>query len=366
MSSIRYRIFNLLKQGPLNDEMLIKNVGAPLVEVLNGVHMLINEGFVIFDGKVYRLRVVLDKSPTEVESKLELPRYSKYVDTTAKLDTSTTYDNPYLSYLAWALQGSRGTCTAHAGVVAYMLSYFDLTKDLPPKTNDNPCPTKAIDCAFVNELPSNYASAEWLYQKSREVGHVSIPSGSYCAYVCKVLTTLGVCSESTWNTSIEGCVLPEPKKASNESHYHLIDGIAEVDTWESCLSAIKNGKGVYGSYNVYAGSLSEILAGQTDTFTVNGNTAGQHANTFCRIRVKDGKTQIGSPQSWDCSRYTWIDKNYFENHSAKFYVLLDTEEVEFFIENENSKSNEKDQNDTSDSTPWWHNSGGLNSRKRNI
>lgn len=313
------------------------------------------------DGK-YRIKFVLNP-PLKEEPKTT--QYWDYTKIQERLQEGgvkpVTYDdvprkwrNPHLRYLPTQIdQGDRGTCVGFSTAIGLTLLYFQITGDLP--TDEE---LKAIQRNIEEQLGCTNAkpmvrdnfgkrwkSPQFIYDRSREVGGITAPSGSYLSAAVKAIRDYGSVFETEcWTSKSPYCVgffFPaKPGETSEETKKRIMDsgakhktnGYATITDFEAFCAAIytqwknKTGGG-FGlvPINIYENYTSNGCEGNYPE--PNGEVVGSHAQCVVGYDMDAGTIEFR--QSWGKN---WTDdggisKHYWEAAAGAAFVILDDTET---------------------------------------
>jgi hypothetical protein len=257
-----------------------------------------------------------------------IPEDWKYA-TIAKAETyPISWMNPNIVCVAHRDQGDRGTCVGQSASTWFDLNYVGLTGDKPSEDEFNRIKRNVINgdlVVFDSLLPQSF-SAECIYQKSREIGNVTVPSGSYTSAAVRAMKEYGVCLESRWPTAKlpNSTYTNPPTDVSEEVKQHIIEGYAQIESFDEIKAAIYKHGAVLGSILIYE-NYPTMLGGDGTFPEPKGNITGAHA--LCWVGYDENNLYcLHSWGSW-CGRIGKISRNYYNKANQGFYTVLDTSET---------------------------------------
>lgn len=259
-----------------------------------------------------------------------------------------SYKNPFVKLLAPRDQKDRGTCVGQSTAYCFDLMYMTLMKDLPTDEDKAQFKKDVVDSIGTTHdvLYPQSASAEFFYQMSRYLGHVTYPAGSEIRYSARAWCDYGMNLETQWHTDKLGtCVWMMPPgsrqtpdgglampDAAAWAAEHKAEGWAQVGTpagnctWEEVCSAIANKGFVLGAIPVYE-NYGTMQGGDGSFPNPRGELAGFHALCFYGY----DEDNLYLIHSWGnyCGMYGSLSREYFHTtiDLIQFFVILDSKEV---------------------------------------
>jgi hypothetical protein len=190
--------------------------------------------------------------------------------------------------------------------------------------------------AVRDQLYDQSFSAEAIYQWSREEGHVTVPSGSYCSAAIKALNKRGICLEKQWYTSKSSraaWATPYPASISLceiEATKHKLEGYAVIRTVYDLKRCLAKYRVALGEINIYENYMDNGYVRENGQDVIDGNLpeirgelAGSHALVFTGYSEKTRRFYFRhSWQGWTVKGS--ISYAYFESAGGDFWAPLDT------------------------------------------
>ena len=239
--------------------------------------------------------------------------------------------NPNAYKIALRDQGDRGTCVGQSIAYSFDLNLMKLASWTPDvSTVKRNIIIEVGDRKILkDELPYGSASAEMVYQVSREYGNVTYPSGSYIEYAIKVWNKYGICYDDIWWTSktplfSNNTAYPAGREAAMKAATtHTIDGYATTMEFDEIKRAIYNNGFVNMAINVFEnweGNNKEGLFPDP-----KGEVIGSHAlcwvgydeNALYCLHTWNGWSMLGG-----------ISRTYWNKHKPTAWIPLDATEAE--------------------------------------
>jgi hypothetical protein len=291
----------------------------------------------------------LDQPPTGKAKDFDYLKIKKIAGITGA-ERPASYKNPLAQETAPRDQFQRGTCVGQSTAHSYDILYMKLTGDTPTAEDKHEWRTNIVDeLGTVHDiLYPQSASAECFYQKSREIGGVTYPSGSELRWVVRAWKDYGMNTEVQWHTDKTGnkVWMPSPRKTSDGglspeeaaafAKDHLCTGYAMVGEgtprWEQICQAIYDKGFVLGAIPVYANFDSMRFRDGTfpdPDYNGSWDCSGYHALCFYGYDSE----WLYLIHSWGgfCERFGKLSKHYFDyantHDGLEFWVVLDDEEV---------------------------------------
>lgn len=303
-------------------DVLAQKLGVKEQTILNEIGILCANGWVeIRNNKVF-VRIVLDPIPTYVPMDWQYEQLAKVEVLPQK------WMNPLVEYVVHRDQGDRGTCVGQACATWFDLNYVKLTGDLPTieEVGGVIRNVQLDDGVVVDQLVSQTFSAECVYQKSREIGNVTHPSGSYTPAGLRAMKEYGVCEEVSWPTAKTPYAVYQkpPGNVDDEVTQHRIDGYAGITTFEGIKQAIYECGAVVGSVLVYD-NYGRMEGGDGTFPSPTVSVIGSHA--LCWVGYDENNLYcLHSWGDW-CGRIGKMSREYFNTAQVGFYTVLDEYEV---------------------------------------
>jgi hypothetical protein len=272
-------------------------------------------------------------------------KYRKIQQVKAGITKPSSYKNPYYKEVAERDQKDRGTCCGQAGAGYKDILYMTITKSLPGAEDKAKYKKDVTDSlgTLHDILYPESASAECIYQKSREIGGIHGGEGSETRFVARALKEYGANTEVQWHTAktpynvwtvshqtADGGLSPIEAAAFAENH--RVDGWAVLGddygnvTYDEVCQAIWEKGAVLAGIPVYE-NYSSMAGGDGRFPNPKGEIVGYHALTFYGY----DDNNIYLLHSWGdwCGVYGSISKEYFENtiQESVYVVILDNSEV---------------------------------------
>jgi hypothetical protein len=357
-------IFKFLKRhGAADLDEIIKETGVEPNEAATIIERYMKNRWIdhLPNGK-YRIKFVLD--PPLVDEPIAT-KYYNYTIIREKLqgggaipaipaDVPRKWRNPYLAYLPTQVdQGERGTCCGYSTAIGLTLLYFAITQDFP-----TPEELKAITRNIEEQLGCTNAkplvrdnfgkrwkSAQFVYDRSREVGGVTEPSGSYLSAIVKAIRDFGACFETEcWTSKSPYCVSQFypiiPGESGEESKVRIMALAAEhktkgyatvIDFEQFCVAIYTQWRDHTGGgfglvpINIYENYTSNGCEGNYPDPA--GEVIGSHAQCAVGYDLDAGTLEFR--QSWGKN---WTDdggisKRYWDEAAGAAFVILDDEET---------------------------------------
>ena len=258
------------------------------------------------------------------------------------------WKNPLAKHLAPRDQQDRGTCTGQATAYCADLLYMKLTGDIPTDTDKSTFKKNVIDAigTLHDVLYKISLSCEGAYQKGREEGNITYPSGGEIRFNCRAWVKWGNVLESHWHTDKTGhmvWMLPpgarvtpdggiSPADADAFAAQHRAEGWAQVGTpggnmtWDQLCSAIYEKGFVLAAIPIYE-NYQSMQGGDGSFPDPRGELAGFHAMCFYGY---DQHT-IYLLHSWGdwCGMYGSLSDNFFRTaiDYIQGFVILDSTET---------------------------------------
>jgi hypothetical protein len=182
-------------------------------------------------------------------------RYSKIKEAqgVTAVQLPEEYILPWIKDIFHRDQGGQGSCVGEAMSEVMDTVYFKLTGDLPTAADKAKAqynvtkPIGPYNTTVDIAYPQTFSDA-CCYFKSREVGHVTVPSGSFIDYAILAALKVGTCRQWQWWLSQSGTAewdFPYPdidpetaEKAMDTAKNHMIEGYAQCTSAESIKRAI--------------------------------------------------------------------------------------------------------------------------------
>lgn len=331
-------------------------------DVRDSIASVVEKGYVKFDPstKKYTIRFKLN-APMNLEedvSDTKTWNYDKILETLSMIspgeeksyrNTSipSKWENPYLKYLPKHIdQGSRGTCVGFSSAIGLTLAYYKLTNDLPTQEEiDQESRGVSIDIGctsgkpmIVDRFNKRWKSPQYLYERSRFVGGVTAPSGSWVSASAASMKTYGSVFETECNTSksmycsadwfpkLDGESAEDAKTRIIESgKKHLIDGYATSTNFDTICEAIYKHGFVLIPINIFENYTSDGCVGNYPE--PRGSVVGSHAQ--CAVGYDLDARTLTFRQSWgtDWSDEGGISERYFDLAASAAYIILDESET---------------------------------------
>jgi len=253
------------------------------------------------------------------------------------------FQYPHVKEIAPRDQGDRGTCVGQGCVHSKDALYYVLTGNLPSPEDKAQYKKDVVETNKVihDILYPQSGSAEGVYQRSRQIGNVTYPEGSYTYCGLKAMSkngstkyNCGVAFEDEWNTSKtpKAVYYPNPPPATIDAAYadmatHQIDGYAQVSaSFDGAKAAIYAAGGIcVGSIAVYE-NYSQMRGGDGTFPDPKGSVSGYHCMYFYGYDA----TYLYVLHSWGdfCGRYGKISRTYVEKGGlTELFKPLDSEEA---------------------------------------
>jgi hypothetical protein len=356
-------IFKFLKKhGAADFEEIVADTGINPDELATTIDQYMKNQWIdhLPNGK-YRVKFFLD--PPLVDEPIAT-KYYDYTKIQEKLQGAGTipipadiprkWRNPNLQYMPTQIdQGGRGTCVGFSTAIGLTLLYFAITKDFP-----TPEDLKAIrrdveeqlGCANAKPLVRDdfgkrWKSAQFVYERSRELGGVTSPSGSYLSAAVRAIKEYGSCFETEcWTSKSPYCVaqfypmLPGETGEQSKARImtlgseHKTNGYATVLDFEQFCVAIytqwrdqKGGGFGLVPINIYENYTSNGCVGNYPE--PRGEVAGSHAQCCVGYDLDAGTIEF--KQSWgkNWSDMGGISKSYWDEAAGAAFIILDDEEA---------------------------------------
>jgi hypothetical protein len=272
-------------------------------------------------------------------------KYRKIQQVKAAGVRPNSYKNEYYKEVAKRDQKDRGTCCGQGGAAYKDILYMTITKSLPGVEDKAKYKKDQVDTlgTLHDILYPESASAECIYQKSREIGGIHGGEGSETRFVARALKEYGANTEVQWHTAktpynvwtvahqtADGGLSPIEATAFAESH--RVDGWAVLgddygsSTYEEVCQAIWEKGAVLAGIPVYE-NYDTMREGDGTFPDPRGSIVGYHA--LCFYGYDDNYLYL--LHSWGdwCGIYGKISKYYFENtiQESVYVVILDNSEV---------------------------------------
>lgn len=286
---------------------------------------------------------ILDKKPTGRPT-MDY-KYRRIQGIKAGASKPDSYTNPYYKEVVERDQNTRGTCCGQSGAAYKDILYMTLTKSLPESEDKLKYKKDVVDSlgTLHDILYPESASAECIYQKSRELGGIHGGEGSETRFVARALKEYGTNTELQWHTAKTPYNVWQIPQATSDGGLskedaekfakdHRVDGWAvlgddfgNVNYDELCQAiwekgAVLAGIPVYDNYGTMQGGDGAFP-------DPKGEIVGYHA--LCFYGYTPNKLLL--LHSWGdwCGVYGSISKYYFENTISEsvYLVLLDSSEV---------------------------------------
>ncbi|MFA6695013.1 MAG: hypothetical protein WCR85_00150 [Sphaerochaeta sp.] len=338
--TLRARIFKTLKSENYQSALSIAaNIDEPDDVVKPALYSLIDEGYLGIEDSLYYLKHVLDPIPPQETA--GVVEYSDILAEFEKVSIPGTFINSDIDYVVHRDQGNVGSCVGQATAYGRDLDLIRMVGQYPDDDDFERVdrdvyynPRLWYDVYFRQSM-----SAEYAYRKSREVGHVLYPSGSYLSASMKSLKENGICLHDQWlapKSGIEAWREPYPdfsstvcEHAEETAKKHKIVGYAAVRSFEEVKEAIFKHGYILGTIAVWENYGSQPNEAQLPD--PSGAKCGAHALCFVGYSADRlyflhswcGHNRDGSP-SW--KKVGWISKNYFDQGFCGGYVVLDDKE----------------------------------------
>ena len=243
-------------------------------------------------------------------------------------------------------QYNRGICGGEAGAYGYDTFYMMLTGEMPTEADKKAYIINTVDQVGTvhDELYPQSASAECFYQKSREIGNVTYPSGTELRWVVRAWQEYGMNIETQWHTDKMGnhvWMKPQttndggitPDEAALFAAKHRSTGYAMIEdvTWGNVCQAIYEKGFVLMGIPIYANFDS--MRWKDGTFPDpdkdgNWGVSGYHA-IFVYGYDDDWLYMVHSWGNW-CGQFGKFSRHYFDVAKQEWleaWVVLDDADV---------------------------------------
>lgn len=343
------KIFRVLKERNYRTADEISDlVDEPFIVVLLTLDMLGEiYGYIgCKDGRYY-IKQVLDPIPPS-----ETVGYVKYRDVLERLPAASgeipgSYMNRDVGKVVHRDQGSSSSCVGQSTAYGRDLDLIRITGQAPDESDTERVKRNVPynENLWYDIYYRQSFSAEYAYRKSREVGNVTYPTGSYLPASLKSLKLNGICLHDQWYNPKSGIMAwdnPFPDYAETVGEHadetapkHKIAGYASVDEWDDVKRAIFNHGYVLGSILVWENYCRS--PGDVNLPTPKGNVCGAHA--LCFVGYDDDNLYF--LHSWwgdntkpepEWNKVGAIDHHYFNCGFLGGYVVMDDEETEIAFE----------------------------------
>lgn len=288
---------------------------------------------------------VLDPAPSGRPHDYQFLRVQEVKGIT-ELVFDPAYKNPLVTKanIAQRDQLDRGTCVGQSAAYTKDILYLQVTGDKPTDADRAQFQRNVTDVlgTLHDILFPKSNSAECIYQKSRQIGGVTYPSGSEIRFAVRAMKEYGAVLESQWHTDKTGKnVWDVPHEttdgglsaedAAKFAAEHTIDGYAMCGradgyaTWDQIRYAIFTKGVVLGAIPVYE-NYSSMQGGDGEFPDPRGEIVGYHALCFYGY----DEEYLYLLHSWGdwCGMFGRISKKYFEASidQSVWMVVLDSTE----------------------------------------
>ena len=327
-------------------EEIYKGLGGsvPIGDIEHVVKVGVNDGFLRVESDKVYLKQVFDTPRKIPESGFwiyeKVRREAQQVTREGELPVN--YLNPVVDNTVHRGQGFAGTCVGQTG--AEMLDILhQMTLDDKPTPGDwaNVQRNVIYDDRNPNTtwydilLPMSYSAAD-IYETSRNIGHVTYPSGSYIDYAMLAAKTEGCCRDWQWYCSKDGKtkfyepypdIDPETGETAAETKKkHKIGAFARVTSLEGIKRAVYENGCVVAAFLVYA----NYEGGKHDGVfpAPKGGEIGSHAVLIVGWK---GNTLIVLNSWWDekWPKLNYISETYYLRAKQGFFTPLEPNLVKF-------------------------------------
>lgn len=359
------KIFKFLKEhGTASLDEILEKTGMLRVDATPDIEEYVRKGYIerLPDGD-YRIKFVLNPPLPDEPIETKYWDYTKIreklqgggaVTPTVPADVPRKWRNPYLQYLPTQIdQGGRGTCVGFSTAIGLTLLYFAITKDLPTPEDLKSIQRnieEQLGCANSKPLirdnfGKRWKSPQFIYDRSREVGGVTEPSGSWLSAAVKAIRDYGACFETDcWTSKSAYCTTQfyplKPGETTNESKprilalgaEHKTKGYATVIDFDQFCTAIytqwrdlKGGGFGLVPVNIYANYTQDGCVGNYPDPA--GECVGSHAQCVVGYDLDAGTMEVR--QSWgkDWSDAGGWSKRYWNEAAGAGFIILDDEEA---------------------------------------
>jgi hypothetical protein len=357
-------IFRFLKKhGAANFETIVLETGINASEVNDFLDRYVSDGIIgINDEGVYRIKYVLDPPLKPEPLSTKYYSYERIQEEIQKgggipieyQDVPSKWRNPNIKYLPTHVdQGDRGTCVGFATAIGLTLLYFQITGDVPSaaeladiKRNIE----EQLGCPNAKPLIRDnfgrrWKSPQFLYDRSREEGGVTEPSGSYLSASVAAAKKYGSVFETEcWTSKTPYCVANFypviPGETGEQSKQrilalgaqHKTNGYATIVDFNAFCAAIYN-----QWKNKTGGGFGLVPINIFENYTQNGSTGmypdprgevvGSHAQCVVGYDMDAGTLEFWQSWGFDWSSDGGITKKYWDQAAGTAFVILDDTEA---------------------------------------
>ena len=269
-------------------------------------------------------------------------------------DVPRQWRNPNISYLPPHIdQGDRGTCVGFPTTIGLTLLYFQITGDVPSAAELAAIKHNVEEqLRIANAKPlvrddfgKRWKSPQFIYDRSREVGGVTEPSGSYLSAAVQAIKSFGsVFENECWTSKSPACVSKffpmKPGETGEQAKQRILDlgdqhkttGYATVTDFDAFCAAI------YTQWkNKTGGGFGLVPINIYENYTQNGSTGmyprakwrgcGFACTVCCRVQYGCWNFRIPTVLGIGLERRRWNNKEIlgFRLPVLAFVVLDDTE-----------------------------------------
>ena len=356
-------IFRFLKKhGAANFETIVLETGINASEVNDLLDKYVSDGIIrVTQDGMYSVTRTLDPPLKPEPLSTKYYSYARIQEEIQKgggtpleyQDVPRQWRNPNIKYLPTHIdQGDRGTCVGFSTAIGLTLLYFQITGDVPSaaelaaiKRNIE----EQLGCANAKPLVRDdfgrrWKSPQYLYDRSREEGGVTAPSGSYLSASVAAAKKYGSVFETEcWTSKSPYCVSNfypmKPGETGEQAKQrilalgaqHKTNGYATVTNFDAFCAAIYN-----QWKNKTGGGFGLVPINIYENYTQNGSTGmypdprgevvGSHAQCVVGYDMDAGTLEFYQSWGFDWSSDGGITRRYWDEAAGAAFVILDDTE----------------------------------------